>query len=105
MQEESRVSLNAVDSLDALLSDVNKGRGSEGVACGSFLLTVELLSLLRCWQQVTGIRYCLQSANGRSELDDRDRPLALRQAVSYLSLPPNVLQDLYSQAGTRSRGE
>mmetsp|Transcript_20695 Transcript_20695/g.36281 ORF Transcript_20695/g.36281 Transcript_20695/m.36281 type:complete len:526 (-) Transcript_20695:30-1607(-) len=50
LQEESRVSLNAVDSLDALLSDVNKGH----------------------WDSVL-------------------------QSVSYLSLPPNVLQDLYSQ--------
>ncbi|CAJ1430246.1 unnamed protein product [Effrenium voratum] len=50
LQEESRVALNAVDSLDALLSDINKGQ----------------------WDSVL-------------------------QAVSYLSLPANVLQDLYSQ--------
>lgn len=50
MQEESRVSLNTVDSLDALLNDVTHGR----------------------WDQVL-------------------------QAVSYLSLPDAVQQDVYAQ--------
>jgi len=50
LQEESRVSLNTVDSLDGLLGDVNHGR----------------------WDVVL-------------------------QAVSYLSLPENVMQDLYVQ--------
>jgi len=50
LQEESRVTLNTVDSLDGLMSDINKGQ----------------------WDVVL-------------------------QAVSYLSMPDNVLQDLYVQ--------
>ena len=90
------MSLNAVDSLDALLSDVNKGRLREvkpspratdhaNLALSRSLghCPVPFLHFMHHWSWMLLLRF-------------------LRQAVSYLSLPPNVLQDLYSQAGTAS---
>ena len=95
LQEESRVSLNAVDSLDALLSDVNKG------LCLSLALLPAFSWKLVAWhanlvrQQVIGILSCTFPALYASLELDVAAPL-LRQAVSYLSFaaerPPGFVQ-------------